>query len=132
MPYYGVPITIFHNNRIYGNVSIYLYCGKKVYAEDTLYISGMEVARKELIEYKLNTPYSFKKVYECIGHPVHYENDLMSSLIHYVTGYFTACEYSLSNIEKFQKMVLDNLDERSGVLVSPYVIREMCKLYRII
>jgi hypothetical protein len=44
----------------------------------------MEVARKELIEYKLNTPYSFKKVYECIGHPVQYENDLMSSLIHYV------------------------------------------------
>ena len=113
-------------------MSIYLYCGKKVYAEDTLYISGMEVARKELIEYKLNTPYSFKKVYECIGHPVQYENDLMSSLIHYVTGYFTTCEYSLSNIEKFQKMVLDNLNERSGVLVSPYVIREMCKLYRII
>jgi hypothetical protein len=85
-----------------------------------------------LIEYKLNTPYSFKKVYECIGHHVHYENDLMSSLIHYVTGYFTTWEYSLSNIAKFQKMVLDNLDERSGVLVSPYVIREMCKLYRII
>ena len=100
-----------------------------MYAEDTLYICGMEVARKEFIEYKLNTSYSFKKLYECIGFPVQYEDDLMSSLIHYVKGYFTAYEYSLSNIEKFQTMVLHNL---TSVLVSPYVIREMCKLYRII
>jgi hypothetical protein len=130
------PITIFHNDRLYGNVTIYLYCGKKVYAEDTVYISGMEVGRKELIEYKLNSHYSFKKLYECRsyapGRGLQYENALIESLIHYVTGYFTTCEYSLSNIEKFQLKVLDNLDERSGVLVSPYVIREMCRLYRII
>jgi hypothetical protein len=103
-----------------------------VHTEDTVYISGMEVGRKETIEYKLNSHYRF---YECMSYgsrgrqDVH---DLIESLIHNVTGYFTTCEYSHSNIEKLQLKVLNDLDERSGVLVSPYVIRDICKLYRII
>jgi hypothetical protein len=127
------PITIFQNDVLYKDVTMYLYCGKKVYTEDTLCINGMIVGRKELIEYKLNSSYSHKKTYECISpRATAAAATVMMSLIRYVTGYFATCEYSHSNVEKLQLKVLNGLDERSGVLVSPYVIRDMCRFYRII
>ena len=116
---------------------MYVYCGKKVYTADTLHINGMLVGRKELLEYKLNSRYSIKKygnLCECIspGNVTAHTVDMMRSLIHYVTGYFNSCEYSSSNVEKLQLKILNDLDGRSGVLVSPYVIRDMCKFYSII
>jgi hypothetical protein len=129
------PITIFQNDRLYRGVTVYLYRGKKVYTEDTLRINGMLVGRKELIEYELNSRYSLKKsnACECISpHATAATVDIMMSLVHYVTGYFNAYEYSSSNVEKLQLKILNDLDERSGVLVSPYVIRDMCRFYRII
>jgi hypothetical protein len=128
------PITIFQNDALYKDVTVYLYCGKKVYTEDTLRINGMIVGRKELIEYKLNSGYSsYKKTYECsTTRATAATATIMMSLIRYVTGYFATCEYSHSNVEKLQLKVLNGLDEFSGVLVSPYVIRDMCRFYRII
>jgi hypothetical protein len=131
------PITIFQNDRLYRGVTMYMYCGKKVYTADTLRINGMLVGRKELLEYKLNSRYSIEKygnLCECIspGNVTPLTVDIMRSLIHYVTGYFNSCEYSSSNVEKLQLKILNELDGRSGVLVSPYVIRDMCKFYSII
>jgi hypothetical protein len=126
------PITIFRNDRLYSGVVMYLYCGKKLYIEDTVHINGMLVGRKLLVEYVLNSPYSLKKyiVYNSVYTPM--DKSIMESLIHYVTSYFNTYEYSSSNVERLQLNILNDLDERSGILVSPYVIREMCKLYRII
>jgi hypothetical protein len=139
------PITIFRNDRLYSGVLMYLYCGKKICTEDTVYINGMRVGRKQIVEYALNSPYSGKKCkwrYESYGdvraylserafESVHSIN-VIDSLIHYVTGYFDTYEYSSINVERLQLDILNDLDERSGTLVSPYVIREVCKLYRII
>jgi hypothetical protein len=125
------PITIFQNDVLYKGVTMYLYCGEKVYIEDTLRINGMIVGRKELTEYKLNSAYSsHKKTYECSTPYLH--TTVMMSLIRYVTRYFATREYSHSNVEKLQLKVLNGLEEFSGVLVSPYVIRDMCRFYRII
>jgi hypothetical protein len=127
------PITIFQNDRLYSGVMAYLYCGKKMYTEDTLRINGMLVGRKQLIEYELNSPYSLKKYKsQCISPYTPEDKYIMESLVHYVTGYFNTYEYSSSNVERLQLKILNNLDERLGILVSPYVIREMCKFYRII
>ena len=112
---------------------MYLYCGEKVYIEDTLRINGMIVGRKELTEYKLNSSYRFKKTYECsTPRATAATATIMMSLIRYVTRYFATWEYSHSNVEKLQLKILNGLDEFSGVLVSPYVIRDMCRFYRII
>jgi hypothetical protein len=127
------PITIFQNDRLYSGVLMYLYCGKKMYTEDTLRINGMLVGRKQSIEYVLNSPYSLKKYKcQCISAYSPVDKYIMESLVHYVTSYFNTYEYSSSNVEKLQLNILNDLDERSGTLVSPYVIREMCKFYRII
>jgi hypothetical protein len=129
------PITIFQNDRLYSGVLMYLYCGKKIYTEDTVYINGMRVGRKLIVEYVLNSPYSSKKC-KCDYDSVYAVRDnsinVIDSLIHYVTSYFNTYEYSSSNVERLQLDILNDLDERSGTLVSPYVIREVCKLYRII
>jgi hypothetical protein len=127
------PITIFQNDRLYSGVMTYLYCGKKMYTEDTLRINGMLVGRKQLIEYELNSHYSLKKYKsQCISPYTPEDKYIMESLVHYVTAYFNTYEYSSSNVERLQLKILNDLDERSGILVSPYVIREMCKFYRII
>ena len=129
------PITIFRNDRLYSGVLMYLYCGKKIYTEDTVYINGMQVGRKLIVEYVLNSPYSSEKC-KCGYDSVYPVRDgsinVIHSLIHYVTSYFNTYEYSSSNVERLQLDILNNLDEREGTLVSPYVIREVCKLYRII
>ena len=112
---------------------MYLYCGKKMYTEDTLRINGMQCGITQLIEYELNSLYSLKKYKSrCISPYAPGDKYIMESLVHYVTGYFNTYEYSSSNVEKLQLKILNDLDERSGILVSPYVIREMCKFYRII
>jgi hypothetical protein len=130
------PITIFRNDRLYSGVLMYLYCGKKIYTEDTVYINGMRVGRKQIVEYVLNSPYSSKKFkwgYERYGGLSElYSINVIDSLIHCVTSYFNTYDYSSSNVERLQLDILNDLDESSGILVSPYVIREVCKLYRII
>ena len=112
---------------------MYMYCGKKVYTADTLHINGMLVGRKELLEYKLNSRYSIEKygnLCECINSNVTARTaDIMRSLIHYVKVYFNNYEYSSSNVEKLQLKILNDLDGRSGVLVSPYVIRNPSHLF---
>ena len=117
---------------------MYLYCGKKIYTEDTVYINGMRIGSKPIVEYVLNSPYSSKK-WKCDYDSVYPVRDIfynsinvIDSLIHYVTGYFNTYEYSSSNVERLQLDILNNLDGREGTLVSPYVIRDVCKLYRII
>jgi hypothetical protein len=56
------PVTIFHNDRLYSGVLVYLYCGKKIYTEYTMYMNEARVGRKQIIEYVLNSPYSSKKL----------------------------------------------------------------------
>jgi hypothetical protein len=126
------PITIFQNDTLYSGVLGYLYCGKKAFTEDGLNLIGMHVGRKRLVEYVLNSSYSLKKYFLVASVYSPMDKSIMDSLIHNVTGYFNTNEYSIENVEKLQLNILNNLDERSGTLVSPYVIREMCKLYRII
>ena len=127
------PITIFRNDRLYSGVVTYLYCGKKVYIEDVVHVNGMLVGRKPLVEYVLNSPYGFReKNIEYMTVYTDRDKSIMESLAHYVLGYFNTRDYSSSNVERLQLNILKDLDERSGILVSPYVIKEMCKLYRII
>ena len=121
---------------------MYLYCGKKMYTEDTLRINGIIAGRKELIEYVLNSPYSLKKYNSyCISPYALLDKYIMENLVHSVMSYFNTREYSASNVERLQLKILNDLDEhipgtlvspRRGTLVSPYVIREICKFYRII
>ena len=132
------PTTIFQNDRLYSGVLMYLYCGKKIYTEDKVYINGMRIGCKPIVEYVLNSPYSGKK-WNCDYALVYPHRDIsynsitvIDSLIHYVTSYFNIHEYSSSNVERLQLNILNDLDEREGTLVSPYVIRDVCKLYRII
>jgi hypothetical protein len=79
----------------------------------------MIVGRKELIEYELNSRYSLKKsvnICECISpHATAATAGIMTSLVHYVKGYFNIYEYSSSNVEKLQLKILNELDELDGV-----------------
>ena len=126
------PVTIFRNDRLYGGVLMYLFCGKKIYNGDTMHINGMCVGRKRIVEYLLNSPYSNKKccLYDS-DYPVRDDSiQVIDNLIDYVKRYFSTHEYSVSTVERLQLDIFNDLDV--GTLVSPYVIREMCKLYRII
>jgi hypothetical protein len=54
----------------------------------------------------------------------------MQSVIQDITGYFYTRAYSMESVEKLQQLLLRKTT--LGVLVSPYVIKEICKLFRII
>ena len=131
--YFGIPLTIFHKDTIYCDVNIYLYLGPKTYVEDTVSIMKLELARDELTQYKLNSPFNKHhknwKLFYCDGARA-YEENIMQSVIQSITGYFHTREYSMEGVEKLQQLLLRKTT--LGVLVSPYVIKEICKLFRII
>jgi hypothetical protein len=60
------------------------------------------------------------------------DTNLMQDIIHFITGYFNTKEYSMEGVEKLQHLILKEEGRTFGVLVSPYVIKEICKLFRII
>ena len=133
--YFGIPVTIFHKDNIYCDVNIYLYLGPKTYVEDTVSIMKMEVASDELTQYKLNSPFNKQhkkwKLFYCDGANA-YEENIMQSVIQDITGYFHTRAYSMEGVEKLQHLILREEGRTFGVLVSPYVIKEICKLFRII
>ena len=114
-------MTIFQNDRLYSGVEMYLYCGKKMYTEDTLRINGIIAGRKELIEYVLNSPYSLKKYNSyCISPYALLDKYIMENLVHSVTSYFNTREYSASNVERLQLKILNDF-ERFGRAHSGYI-----------
>ena len=92
----------------------------------------MELAHDEITEYKLNSPYNnmYHKKLICCDGGYAYEENIMNVVVQRTTKYFHYGEYSMKKVEKLQHLLLSSW--LVGVLVSPYVIREICKLYRII
>jgi hypothetical protein len=132
---FGRSFTIFHKDTIYCDVNSYLYLGSKAYTQDGVYIMKMELDRDEVTQYKLYSPFSNGmhkkwKLFYCDGTAS--DTNLMQDIIHFITGYFNTKEYSMEGVEKLQHLILKEEGRTFGVLVSPYVIKEICKLFRII
>jgi hypothetical protein len=104
--YFEIPLTIFCKDTIYCDVNIYLYLSPKTYVEDTVSIMKMELARDELTQYKLNSPFNKHhkkwKLFYCDGARA-YEENIMQSVIQSITGYFHTREYSMEEKEKKKK-----------------------------
>jgi hypothetical protein len=128
--YWGMPGRLFHKDTLYSPVDHYMYLGQKSYVEDTLTVLKMTMFRDDIVEYTLNNILNkhkdWKLVYTPQGHA--HDIDSMHSIIQNVTGFFKNKEYSTENVEKFQHFIL----EKRRTLVSPSLVREMLKFYRII
>ena len=138
--YLGVPGRLFHKDTLYSPVRHYVYLGQKSYVEDTLTVLKLELLRDDIVEYTLNSilnKHKDWKLFYTQGYahdsnhmPQGYahDNNHMHSMIQNVTGFFKNKEYSTENVEKFQHFIL----EKRRTLVSPSLVREMLKFYRII
>ena len=127
--YWGVPGRLFHKDTLYSPVDHYMYLGQKSYVEDTLTVLKMTLLRDDIVEYTLNNilnKHKDWKLFYTQGYA--HDSNHMHSIIQNVTGFFKNKEYSTENVEKFQHFIL----EKRRTLVSPSLVREMCKFYRII
>jgi hypothetical protein len=97
--------------------------------EDTLSVLKLELLRDDIVEYTLNSilnKHKNWKLFYTKGYA--HDSNLMHCIIEYVTGFFKTQEYSMENVEKLQHLLLNKRD----TLVSPSLVREMCKFYRLI
>lgn len=97
--------------------------------EDTLVVLKLELLRDDIVSYTLNSIlYKHKdwRLFYTNGYA--HDSNLMHSVIQNVTGFFKKLEYSEENIERMQQLLLSKRD----TLVSPALVREMCKFYRLI
>jgi hypothetical protein len=127
--YWGVPGRLFHKDTLYSPVHHYMYLGQKSYVEDTLTVLKMTLLRDDVVEYTLNSilnKHKNWKLFYTLGYA--HDSNLMHSIIQNVTGFFKNKEYSTENVEKLQHFIL----EKRQTLVSPSLVREMCKFYRVI
>jgi hypothetical protein len=129
--YWGVPAQLFHKDVLYSTVRNYLYLGQKVYVEDTLVVLKLELLRDGIVEFTLNSLFNKQgnrnwRLFYSKGYA--YDGNLMHTVIQYVMGFFKTKEYTIENVEKLQHLLLNKRD----TLVSPSLVREMCKFYRLI
>jgi hypothetical protein len=110
-----------------------MYLGQKVYVEDTLTVLKMSMMRDNIVEFTLNSILNKHKDWKLFNTPqgtLEYDIDSshMHSIIQNVTGVFRNMEYTPENVERFQHFIL----KKRKTLVSPSLVREMLKFYRII
>ena len=88
--------------------------------------------RDNVVEYTLNSILNKHKNWKLVDTPQGREHDRdsshMHSIVQNVTGFFTKMDYTSENVEKFQHFILG----KRQTLVSPSLVREMLKFYRII
>ena len=97
--------------------------------EDTLVVLKLELLRDDIVSYTLNSIlYKHKDWRLLYTNGYAHDSNLMHSVIQNVTGFFKKLEYSEENIERMQQLLLSKRD----TLVSPALVREMCKFYRLI
>jgi hypothetical protein len=109
-----------------------MYLGQKVYVEDTLTVLKMTMMRDNIVEYTLGSIFNKHKNWKLVYTPQGPEHDIdsshMHSIVQNVTGFFKNIECTPENVERFQHFIL----KKRQTLVSPSLVREMLKFYRII
>ena len=131
--YWGVPGRVFHKDTLYTAIFHYMYLGQKVYVQDTLTVIKMSMMRDTVVEFTLNSIFNKHKdwkLFDTAQGTLDYDIDRchMHNVIQDVTGVFRNMEYTLETVERFQHFLL----KKRKTLVSPLLVREMLKFYRII
>ena len=127
--YWGSPGRLFHKDTLFSPVRYYMYLRQQSRVKDTLQVLKLELFRDDIVEYTLNSHlYKHKNWKLFYTNGFAHDSALMHRVIQTVTGFFKNMEYSDENVEKIQQLLLS----KTNTLVSPQLVKEMCKLYRLI